>query len=94
MEICKKAIEESGWAIEKEYGFPADVILGYRAALTDKCTSSELPDEILRVVREPLRKLGAGGEVLRSHRAHAQARQATGIPSGWCLRRAAFEDPP
>ena len=58
MEVCKKAIEESGWAIEKEYGFSAEVIAKYRAALTDKCTSSELPDEILRVVREPLRKLG------------------------------------
>jgi mannitol-1-phosphate 5-dehydrogenase len=58
MDVCKKAIEESGWAIEKEYGFPADVIARYRAALTDKCTSSELPDEIVRVVREPLRKLG------------------------------------
>jgi mannitol-1-phosphate 5-dehydrogenase len=58
MEVCRKAIEESGWAIEKEYGFSAEVIAKYRAALTDKCTSSELPDEILRVVREPLRKLG------------------------------------
>jgi mannitol-1-phosphate 5-dehydrogenase len=58
MEVCKKAIEESGWAIEKEYGFSSDVIRAYRAALTDKCVSPELPDEILRVVREPVRKLG------------------------------------
>jgi mannitol-1-phosphate 5-dehydrogenase len=58
MEVCRKAIEESGWAIEKEHGFPAEVIAKYRSALTEKCTSSELPDEILRVVREPLRKLG------------------------------------
>jgi mannitol-1-phosphate 5-dehydrogenase len=58
MEICEKAIEESGWAIEKEYGFTAEVIRAYRAALTEKCVSPELPDEILRVVREPIRKLG------------------------------------
>ncbi|HVO38521.1 MAG TPA: hypothetical protein VMV03_05765 [Spirochaetia bacterium] len=58
MGICEKAIEESGWAIEREYGFPADVIAKYRTALTEKCTSPELPDEILRVVREPARKLG------------------------------------
>ena len=58
MAICEKAIEESGWAIEKEYGFPAEVIRAYRAALTEKCVSPELPDEILRVVREPVRKLG------------------------------------
>jgi mannitol-1-phosphate 5-dehydrogenase len=58
MEICGKTIEESGWAIEKEYGFSAEVIRAYRAALTEKCVSPELPDEILRVVREPIRKLG------------------------------------
>jgi mannitol-1-phosphate 5-dehydrogenase len=58
MEVCRKAIEESGWAIQKEYGFPVEVIAKYRDALTEKCVSPELPDEILRVVREPARKLG------------------------------------
>jgi len=58
MAVCEKAIEESGWAIEREYGFPADVIAKYRSALTEKVVSPELPDEILRVVREPARKLG------------------------------------
>jgi mannitol-1-phosphate 5-dehydrogenase len=58
MDVCKRAIEESGWAIEKEYGFPTAVIAAYRSALTDKCVSPELPDDILRVVREPARKLG------------------------------------
>jgi len=57
-DICSRAIEESGWAIEKEYGFSSDVISAYRNALTQKCASPELPDEILRVVREPARKLG------------------------------------
>jgi mannitol-1-phosphate 5-dehydrogenase len=59
MGICEKAIEESGWAIEKQYGFSAEVILSYRRALTEKCVSPELPDEIIRVVREPIRKLGS-----------------------------------
>ncbi len=58
MATCEKAIEESGWAIEREYGFSPEVIRAYRAALTEKCVSPELPDEILRVVREPVRKLG------------------------------------
>ena len=58
MDVCKRAIAESGWAIEKEHGFTADEILRYRNALTDKCVCAELPDELLRVVREPLRKLG------------------------------------
>lgn len=59
MTVCEKAIEESGWAIEREYGFGDSVISAYRSALTAKCVSSELPDEILRVVREPVRKLGS-----------------------------------
>lgn len=59
MEICEKAIEESGWAIQKEYGFSPEAIRKYRAALTEKVVSPELPDEILRVVREPARKLGS-----------------------------------
>jgi mannitol-1-phosphate 5-dehydrogenase len=58
VDICARAIEESGWAIQKEYGFPVEVISAYRSALTEKCASPELPDEILRVVREPARKLG------------------------------------
>jgi mannitol-1-phosphate 5-dehydrogenase len=58
MDACKRAIEESGWAISREFGFPEEVIRAYRDALTDKCVSPELPDEILRVVREPIRKLG------------------------------------
>jgi mannitol-1-phosphate 5-dehydrogenase len=29
MGVCRRAIEESGWAIEKEYGFPAAVISAY-----------------------------------------------------------------
>jgi mannitol-1-phosphate 5-dehydrogenase len=58
MAACEKAIEESGWAIEKEYGFSPEVIRAYRSALTEKCVSPELPDEIVRVVREPIRKLG------------------------------------
>ncbi len=56
--VTEKAIEESGWAIEKEYGFSAQNIKEYREALTEKCKSPELPDEIVRVVREPIRKLG------------------------------------
>jgi mannitol-1-phosphate 5-dehydrogenase len=58
MAVCEKAIEESGWAIQEEYGFTPEVILAYRAALTGKCVSPELPDDIVRVVREPIRKLG------------------------------------
>jgi len=58
MAIVKKAIEESGWAVQQEHGFSEEVIRKYRQALTDKCPIAELPDELRRVVREPLRKLG------------------------------------
>jgi mannitol-1-phosphate 5-dehydrogenase len=59
MDICEKAIEESGWAIEKEHGFSAEVIRDYRSALTEKCVLPQLPDDLTRVVRDPVRKLGA-----------------------------------
>ena len=58
LDVTAKAIEESGWAIQKEHGFSQGVIGAYRQALLDKCPCAELPDEITRVVREPLRKLG------------------------------------
>jgi mannitol-1-phosphate 5-dehydrogenase len=58
LDATAKAIEESGWAIQKEHGFSEDVIRAYRQALLDKVPCAELPDEITRVVREPLRKLG------------------------------------
>ena len=58
MSATTQAIEESGWAIEQEHGFSAETILAYRRALTDKCPCAELPDELLRVVRDPMRKLG------------------------------------
>lgn len=58
MNIAKKVIAESGWAVQKEHGFSEEVIRKYRQALTDKCPIAELPDELRRVVREPLRKLG------------------------------------
>jgi mannitol-1-phosphate 5-dehydrogenase len=58
MDICKKVIEESGWAIEREHGFSAEVIAAYRAALTEKCVLPQLPDDLSRVVRDPVRKLG------------------------------------
>ena len=54
----KQAIEESGWAIQHEHGFPEAVIRDYRRALTDKVGCAELPDALTRVVRDPVRKLG------------------------------------
>jgi mannitol-1-phosphate 5-dehydrogenase len=58
MEVCERAIEESGWAVEREHGFEAEAIRAYRKALTDKCVLPQLPDALARVVRDPLRKLG------------------------------------
>jgi mannitol-1-phosphate 5-dehydrogenase len=58
MGICERAIEESGWAVEREHGFSAEVIRAYRSALTEKCVLPQLPDDLSRVVRDPVRKLG------------------------------------
>jgi len=58
LDVCRNATEESGWAIERQFGFSAENISAYREVLFEKLTSPDLPDEILRVVREPARKLG------------------------------------
>ncbi|MCX6991917.1 MAG: hypothetical protein NT011_02115 [Kiritimatiellaeota bacterium] len=58
MQIVEKAIEESGWGVGQEYGFSEENIRAYRQALTDKCVNDALPDDLTRVVREPIRKLG------------------------------------
>jgi mannitol-1-phosphate 5-dehydrogenase len=58
MAVCERVIEESGWAVEREHGFSSEVIARYRAALTEKCVLPQLPDDLTRVVRDPVRKLG------------------------------------
>jgi len=52
------AMTESGNAIGKEFGFSKSSIKAYIQSLTDRLPKDALPDNIDRVVREPIRKLG------------------------------------
>jgi mannitol-1-phosphate 5-dehydrogenase len=52
------ATRESAAAVAAKHGFPAQAIEEYRAAFLEQLKSPFLPDEVERVIREPLRKLG------------------------------------
>lgn len=52
------ATRESAAAVATKHGFPAQAIEEYRAAFLEQLKSPFLPDEVERVIREPLRKLG------------------------------------
>lgn len=54
----KTAIDESGSAVAKEFGFDEESIKKYAQSLVDRIPNDILPDNIDRVVREPIRKLG------------------------------------
>jgi len=58
MSCVKKAIEESGRAVSREFGFDDLSISRYAQSLVDRLPKDALPDTIKRVVREPIRKLG------------------------------------
>ena len=52
------AIAESGDAVSKEFGFQRDDVKSYEGHLLGRLIISELPDDIRRVIRHPIRKLG------------------------------------
>lgn len=64
LSYTKKAMEESGKAIIKEYGFDELKIKEYIESLLKRLPISSLPDSIDRVVREPIRKLSANDRFL------------------------------
>jgi mannitol-1-phosphate 5-dehydrogenase len=52
------ATRESAAAVAAKHGFPAEATEAYRAAFLAQMKSPFLPDEVKRVIREPIRKLG------------------------------------
>ena len=59
MSYTKAATAESGDAVAREFGFDTQQINNYAQSLIDRLPLDALPDSIDRVVREPIRKLGA-----------------------------------
>jgi mannitol-1-phosphate 5-dehydrogenase len=59
-----KVIDEIGDLIEHKFGFPKDEITNYKNSLVQRGSVKEMKDEILRVVRNPIRKLGINDRLL------------------------------
>ncbi len=64
MQRIKATIAESGQALACEHDFAAEELTAYQRSLTDKLRGEGLPDEVRRVIREPLRKLGPAERLL------------------------------
>lgn len=58
MERISAAISESGKAVSMEHGFTLMGIEAYEENLKGRLVISALPDDIRRVIRQPIRKLG------------------------------------
>mgnify|MGYP000906780523 CR=1 FL=1 len=58
MTHISQAIHESGTAISMEHGFTAMDVQAYEDNLKERLVISALPDNIRRVIRQPIRKLG------------------------------------
>ncbi|MHB1457944.1 MAG: mannitol dehydrogenase family protein [Armatimonadota bacterium] len=56
-ELVDAATRESATAVVKKHGFPAEEMELYRSSFLEQMRSPFLPDEIYRVIREPIRKL-------------------------------------
>ncbi|HEY3398350.1 MAG TPA: hypothetical protein VGM19_11915 [Armatimonadota bacterium] len=64
MARIRAAIAESGEAISREHGFSRESVRAYEENLTGRLVLSALPDDIRRVIRQPLRKLGGDERLL------------------------------
>ena len=56
-ELVDHATRESAWAVATKHGFDRDWLEDYRATFLEAMKSPFLPDEVSRVIREPMRKL-------------------------------------
>jgi mannitol-1-phosphate 5-dehydrogenase len=56
-ELVDQATRESAWAVATKHGFDRAWLEDYRATFLEAMKSPFLPDEVSRVIREPMRKL-------------------------------------
>ncbi|WP_431219662.1 mannitol-1-phosphate 5-dehydrogenase [Leifsonia xyli] len=57
-EAAEAALRETSAALSAKHGLPAEELAAYRAKILGRFTNPYLVDEVTRVGREPLRKLG------------------------------------
>lgn len=67
-EIVRNAMRESGNVLIKEYGFEEELHLQYIEKIINRFKNPYLVDEVIRVGREPLRKLGYNDRLIKPFR--------------------------
>jgi mannitol-1-phosphate 5-dehydrogenase len=57
-DVASKALEETGLLLAYEYGFDPEELRAYRHRVLDRFGNPRISDEVTRVARAPIRKLG------------------------------------
>jgi mannitol-1-phosphate 5-dehydrogenase len=57
-DVASKALEETGLLLAHEYGFDPEELREYRQRVLDRFGNPRISDEVTRVARAPIRKLG------------------------------------
>jgi mannitol-1-phosphate 5-dehydrogenase len=57
-DVASKALEETGLLLAQEYGFDPDELREYRQKVLARFGNPRISDEVTRVARAPIRKLG------------------------------------
>ncbi len=76
------ALEELCQVVERRHGFSSNALAEYAADLGRRGSIAELKDEVLRVVRDPIRKLSAHERLV----APALLAVDYGLPREWIVR--------
>jgi mannitol-1-phosphate 5-dehydrogenase len=76
------AMNELGEVVRRKYGFSAESIEAYKAELAQRGAVAELRDDILRVIRDPIRKLSARERLV----APALLAVEYGLPRAWIVQ--------
>ncbi len=76
------ALDELGEVVRRRHGFSAESIAAYKRDLCQRGAVAEMRDEILRVVRDPIRKLSPRDRLV----APAVLAVEYGLARGWIVR--------
>jgi mannitol-1-phosphate 5-dehydrogenase len=76
------ALDELGEIVRRKHGFSAEAIEAYKEDLTRRGAVAELRDEVLRVVRDPVRKLSSRERLV----APALLAEEYGLPRRWIVQ--------
>lgn len=71
-ELVEGALKESGEFLVKKYGFNAEVHANYIKKILQRFSNSYIVDEVTRVARSPIRKLGANDRLVSPARQYLE----------------------